>query len=154
MFVDGSSLGRAPVDRNDLDPGKHYVVVHRDGYTDFKREVVLLENQAVTLVADLSATGRAAHPVDARGRRGAHRRRAHRQDAGGARRVAAGDHVVEFRLKGYFDHKETMKVEGGREKVFSVDLKADPHRPDARAGGSGASRRCRRSARRSTRSAA
>ena len=48
MFVDGSSLGRAPIDRNDLDPGKHYVVVHKDGFTDFKREVVLLENQSIT----------------------------------------------------------------------------------------------------------
>ena len=27
VFVDGSSLGRAPIDRNDLDPGKHYIVV-------------------------------------------------------------------------------------------------------------------------------
>jgi hypothetical protein len=43
--------------------------------------------------------------------------------------VTSGDHIVEFRLKGYFDHKETMKVEGGREKVFSVDLKAVPTGP-------------------------
>ena len=57
VFVDGSSLGRAPVDRNDLDPGKHYVSVHRDGYSDFKREIFLVENQPVTLVADLSASG-------------------------------------------------------------------------------------------------
>jgi hypothetical protein len=57
VFVDGSSLGRAPIDRNDLDPGKHYVVVHKDGFTDFKREVVLLENQSITMVADLAATG-------------------------------------------------------------------------------------------------
>ena len=57
VFLDGSSLGRAPVDRADLDPGKHYVSVHRDGYSDFKREIVLQENQAVTLVADLSASG-------------------------------------------------------------------------------------------------
>ena len=43
--------------------------------------------------------------------------------------VASGDHIIEFRLKGYFDHKETIKVEGGREKVFSVDLKALPSGP-------------------------
>jgi hypothetical protein len=43
--------------------------------------------------------------------------------------VPAGDHVVEFRLKGYFDHKETMKVDGGREKIFSVDLKLVPTGP-------------------------
>ena len=57
-------------------------------------------------------------------------------------------------MKGFFDHKETMKIEGGREKVFSVDLKALPSGPDAGAGASGASRRCRRSAPRRTRWAA
>ena len=32
VFVDGSSLGRAPVDCNDLDPGKHDIVDHKDGF--------------------------------------------------------------------------------------------------------------------------
>jgi PEGA domain len=128
VFLDGSSLGRAPVDRNDLDPGKHYVSVHRDGFTDFKREVVLVENQAVTLVADLSATGGLrilSTPEGAEVRLDGELigRTPVVHDA------AAGDHVVEFRLKGYFDHKETMKAEGGREKVFSVDLKLIPTGP-------------------------
>ena len=43
--------------------------------------------------------------------------------------VSSGDHIVEFKMKGFFDHKETMKIEGGREKVFSVDLKALPSGP-------------------------
>jgi hypothetical protein len=43
--------------------------------------------------------------------------------------VPSGDHIVEFKMKGFFDHKETMKIEGGREKVFSVDLKALPSGP-------------------------
>lgn len=129
VFVDGSSLGRAPVERNDLDPGKHYIIVHKEGYTDFKREVVLLENQTVALVADLSATGAvrilstpdgADIKIDGElvGKTPALR------DA-----VGAGDHVLEVRLKGYFDHKETIKVEGGREKIFSVDLKQIPTGP-------------------------
>lgn len=128
VFLDGSSLGRAPVDRNDLDPGKHYVSVHRDGYTDFKREIMLVENQAVTLVADLSATGSLrilSTPEGAEVRLDGELigRTPVVHDA------AAGDHVVEFRLKGYFDHKETMKADGGREKVFSVDLKLIPTGP-------------------------
>jgi CRISPR/Cas system-associated exonuclease Cas4 (RecB family) len=129
VFVDGSSLGRAPIDRNDLDPGKHYVVVHKDGFTDFKREVVLLENQSITMVADLSATGGlrvlsspegAEVKIDGEliGKTPVQR------DA-----VPSGDHIVEFKMKGFFDHKETMKIEGGREKVFSVDLKALPSGP-------------------------
>jgi hypothetical protein len=129
VFVDGSSLGRAPVDRNDLDPGKHYVVVHRDGFTDFKREVILVENQAVALVADLSGTGslRVLSTPEGAELRIDGELVGHTpvQHAG----VTAGDHIVEFRLKGYFDHKETMKVEGGREKVFSVDLKPVPSGP-------------------------
>ncbi len=128
VFLDGSSLGRAPVDRADLDPGKHYVSVHRDGYSDFKREIVLQENQAVTLVADLSASGSLrilSTPEGAEVRLDGELigRTPVVHDA------SAGDHVVEFRLKGYFDHKETMKADGGREKVFSVDLKLIPTGP-------------------------
>ncbi len=129
VFVDGSSLGRAPIDRNDLDPGKHYIVVHKDGFTDFKREVVLLENQSITMVADLAATGTVrvlSSPEGAEvkidGELVGHT--PVQRDA-----VSSGDHIVEFKMKGFFDHKETMKIEGGREKVFSVDLKALPSGP-------------------------
>jgi hypothetical protein len=129
VFLDGSSLGRAPVDRPDLDPGKHYIVVHRDGFTDFKREVILVENQAVAMVADLSATGALrilSTPEGAEvridGELVGHTPVQH--DG-----ISAGDHIVEFRLKGFFEHKETMKVEGGREKIFSVDLKLIPTGP-------------------------
>ncbi|HEY2731164.1 MAG TPA: PEGA domain-containing protein [Polyangia bacterium] len=129
VFVDGSSLGRAPVDRNDLDPGKHYVVVHRDGYTDFKREVVLVENQPVALVADLSATGSVRILSTPEGAEVRVDGELIGKTPVSRDQIPAGDHVVEFRLKGYFDHKETMKIEGGREKVFSVDLKLIPTGP-------------------------
>src|SRR3954468_6856350 len=129
VFVDGSSLGRAPIDRNDLDPGKHYIVVHKDGFTDFKREGVLLENQSITMVADLSSTGtvRVLSSPEGAGVKIDGELIGHtpvQRDA-----VASGDHIVEFKMKGFFDHKETMKIEGGREKVFSVDLKALPSGP-------------------------
>ena len=129
VFLDGSSLGRAPVDRNDLDPGKHYVVVHKDGFTDFKREVILLENQVITLVADLSATGAlrilsSPEGADVKIDGELIGKTPVQRDA-----VPSGDHIVEFKMAGFFDHKETMKIEGGREKVFSVDLKALPSGP-------------------------
>jgi hypothetical protein len=129
VFVDGSSMGRAPVDRNDLDPGKHYVVVHKDGFTDFKREVVLLENQTINLVADLSATGSlrilsTPEGADVRIDGELIGKTPVVRDT-----VQAGDHVVEFRMPGYFDHKEQMKVDGGREKIFSIDLKQLPTGP-------------------------
>ncbi len=129
VFVDGSSLGRAPIDRSDLDPGKHFVVVHKDGYTDFKREVMLIENQTVALVADVSATGSLrvlSTPEGAQVRvDGEVFGKTPIQRDG----VGAGDHVLEVDLKGYYAHKETIKVEGGREKVFSIDLKQLPTGP-------------------------
>ena len=129
VFLDGSSLGRAPVDRNDLDPGKHYVVVHKDGFTDFKREVILLENQVITMVADLAATGglrilSSPEGADVKIDGELIGKTPVQRDA-----VPSGDHIVEFKMPGFFDHKETMKIEGGREKVFSVDLKALPSGP-------------------------
>jgi PEGA domain len=129
VFVDGSSLGRAPIDRNDLDPGKHFVVVHRDGYTDYKREVILVENQSVPLVADLSATGAlrlisSPEGADLRVDGEVIGKTPVARDG-----ISVGDHVVEVDLKGYFTHKETIKIEGGREKVFSVDLKQLPTGP-------------------------
>jgi hypothetical protein len=129
VFVDGSSLGRAPIDRNDMDPGKHFVVVHKDGFTDFKREVMIIENQAVALVADLSASGSVrilSTPEGAEVRIDGELVGNTPVTKDG---VGNGDHVVEFKLKGYFDHKESMKVEGGKQKVYSVDLKQLPTGP-------------------------
>ncbi len=129
VFVDGSSLGRAPIDRNDLDPGKHYIVVHKDGFTDFKREVVLIENQVVNMVADLAATGAvrilsSPEGADVRIDGELIGKTPVQRDA-----VGSGDHLIELRAKGYFDHKETIKIEGGREKLYSVDLKPLPSGP-------------------------
>jgi hypothetical protein len=129
VFLDGSSLGKAPVDRGDLDPGKHYVVVHKDGYTDFKREVILVENQSIALVADLSASGAirvisTPEGADVRIDGEYVGKTPITRDT-----VGSGDHVLELDLKGYFKQKETIKIEGGREKVFSYDLKVVPTGP-------------------------
>jgi hypothetical protein len=129
VFVDGSSLGRAPVDRNDLDPGKHYVVVHRDGFTDFKREVFLVENQVVALVADLSATGSlralsTPEGADVRVDGELIGKTPVSRDG-----VGVGQHVVEVDLKGFFKKKDTIKVEGGREYLYSADLTVVPTGP-------------------------
>ena len=123
VFLDGSSLGRAPIDRNDIEPGKHYIVVHKDGYADFKREVVLIENQAMALVADLSASGTLRLLSTPSGAEVRIDGELVGKTPTVREGVGAGDHVVELRLKDYDLYKETIKVEGGREKLFSIDLK-------------------------------
>jgi hypothetical protein len=129
VFLDGSSLGKAPVERSDLDPGKHYVVVRKDGYAEFKREVVLVENVPLIFAADLKASATlkflstprgAAVVVDGEPIGMTPTQRAD---------VAAGEHIVEYHLPGYFDSRQTIKVEGGRERIVAADLKALPSGP-------------------------
>jgi hypothetical protein len=126
VFVDGSSLGRAPIERNDLDPGKHYIVVHRDGYSDFKREVFLIENQAVALVADLSATGSIRALSTPEGAEVRVDGELIGKTPISRDRVSVGQHLVEVDLKGFYKHKDTVKIEGGREYLYSADLQGIP----------------------------
>jgi hypothetical protein len=129
VFLDGSSLGRAPVERRDLEPGKHYITVHKDGYADYKREVMLVENVPLAFAADLRAIAGLKFLSNPRGAQvtvdgepiGA--TPATRPD------IAAGEHIVEFKLAGYFDTRQTIKVEGGKERIVQADLKALPNGP-------------------------
>ena len=134
VFVDGSSLGRAPIDRNDLDPGKHYIVVHKDGFTDFKREVVLLENQSITMVADLSATGSRARPLQPGRRRGEDRRRADRQDAGPARRGVQRRSHRRVQAEGVLRPQGDDEDRGRPGEGVLGRPQGAAQRPDARAG--------------------
>jgi hypothetical protein len=129
VFLDGSSIGRAPVERRDLDPGKHYIVVRKDGYAEYKREIMLVENVPIAFAADLRAIAGLRFLSNPRGAQvsvdgepiGA--TPTQRPD------VAAGEHVVEFKMAGYFDSKQTIKVEGGKERIVSADLKLLPTGP-------------------------
>ena len=129
VFLDGSSLGRAPVERRDLEPGKHYITVRKDGYADYKREVMLVENVPLAFAADLRAIAGLRFLSNPRGAQvtvdgepiGA--TPATRPD------IAAGEHIVEFKMAGYFDTRQTIKVEGGKERIVQADLKALPNGP-------------------------
>ena len=133
VFVDGSSLGRAPVDRNDL--GSRQALRRRPqgrlhrlqarGHPD--------REPAGRAGRRPAATGGAAHPLDARGRRRAHRRRADRQDARAARRRRRRRSRHRVQAQGLLRPQGDHQDRGRPEKVFSVDLKALPTRPDARA---------------------
>jgi hypothetical protein len=129
VFLDGASLGKAPIERKDLEPGKHYITVRKDGYAEFKREVVLVENAPLSFAADLRASGNLKFLSTPRGATvsidgepiGA--TPATRPD------ISAGEHIIEFRMAGYFDSKQTIKVEGGKERIVAADLRVLPTGP-------------------------
>ena len=131
VFLDGATLGKAPIDRHDLTAGKHYVIIRKEGYEEFKREVYLFEGQPVSLVADLRNVGKVKFLSSPEGAdvtvdgEPIGKTPIERDD------VSAGDHVITYRLMGYYDHKETITVVGGKERLMSPDLKAMPNGPSA-----------------------
>lgn len=130
VFIDGASLGKAPIDRNDLEPGKHFVIVQKDGFVPFKREVVLVEGTPVVVDATLRSVGAlkflsepkgATVLIDGEPLAGV--TPTLRED------VPSGEHVIELKLGGYYDSKQTIKVEGNKERIVSADLQKIPTGP-------------------------
>ena len=129
VFLDGSSIGRAPVERRDLDPGKHYLVVRKDGYAEYKREVDLVENVPLMFAAELRAIAGLKFLSNPRGAQVTIDGEPIGNTPTQRPEVAAGEHVVEFKMAGYFDSRQTIKVEGGKERIVSADLKLLPTGP-------------------------
>jgi hypothetical protein len=123
VFIDGASVGHAPVDRNDLQAGKHYVVVRARGYAEWKREVNLEAGSTTPLTADLSASGTVkvisnvpAADVFLDG-----------QKVGVTPitlpNLPAGDHFIEVKKLGYQEGaKLAFHLDGGQEKLLPADL--------------------------------
>jgi hypothetical protein len=122
IFLDGASMGKAPFERGDLTPGKHFVVVRKPGFAEWKREVDLDAATPVTLTAELSASGTLKVL----------------SNVGGANvlldgvvvgktpltldNVAAGDHLLEVKATDYVEAKQSVHIDGGEQKVLAADL--------------------------------
>jgi PEGA domain-containing protein len=121
VFIDGASVGPAPYDHSDLPPGKHYIIVRAHGFGDWKREIDLDPASPALLEAELSASGTvkvlssvsgATVVVDG--------------EVLGTTPVvldvAAGEHLLEVKLAGYVDSKQQFRIDGGEQKILSIDL--------------------------------
>lgn len=123
VFLDGASVGNAPIERKDLEPGRHVVIVRKVGFVDYKREVNLEEGKPMNLVAELQSVARLkflSQPAGAQvfvdGEPIPGVTPNSRDD------VSAGEHQVMMRLPNYLDNRQTLKVEGGKERIVSADL--------------------------------
>lgn len=129
VFLDGATLGKAPIDRHDLAAGKHDLIVRKDGYEELRREVYLFQGQPVALVADLRNVGKVRFLSSPQGAEVSidgepiGTTPIERDD------ISAGEHVIVFKLNGYDNHKEMVTVVGGKERLMSPDLKATPTGP-------------------------
>jgi hypothetical protein len=129
VFLDGATLGKAPLERHDIAAGKHDLIVRKEGYQDLRREVYLFQGQPVALVADLRNAGKVRFLSSPQGAEVSidgepiGTTPIERDD------IPAGEHVIVFKLSGYEDHKEMVTVAGGKERLLSPDLRANPTGP-------------------------
>jgi PEGA domain len=129
VFIDGSSAGRAPIDRADLAPGKHYVVVRKAGYAEWKREVTLDPNAATTLTAELSASGTVRVLSNVGGADVLIDGMVVGKTPVTVDNVQSGHHLVEVRKERYVTARQDVDVEGGGQKILSADLAPIPTGP-------------------------
>jgi hypothetical protein len=122
VFIDGASVGRAPIDRNDLAPGKHYVVVQRLGFAQWKREVDLDPNVPVTLSAELSASGTIKVLANVPNAEVLVDGVMVGKTPATVGNISSGDHMIQVRAPGFMPVEQALHIEGGDEKVLSAQL--------------------------------
>jgi len=124
VFIDGASVGKAPIDRDDLAPGKHFVVVQRRGYAEWKREVDLNPQQATILTVELSASGTLKVLSNVPGAQVFVDGQFLGKTPAVLNSIPVGDHLIEVKSPGYLDARQPVRIEGGDERVMSADLTA------------------------------
>ncbi len=131
VFVDGANVGRAPIERGDLAPGKHFVTVRKPGFAEWKREIDLEDGGQMTLTADLSASGGLKVLANQPGASVYIDGQLVGKTPLTLDNVAVGDHLIEVKLSGYYDAKQPIRIDGGDTKVLSAELAVVPTGPSA-----------------------
>ncbi len=126
VFIDGASVGRAPIDRPDLAPGKHFVVVRKAGFAEWKREVTLDPTQVTTLTAELSASGTVKVLSNVAGADVLIDGQVMGKTPVTVENVPAGHHLLEVRKEGFVVARQDVEVDGGGQKILSADLAPIP----------------------------
>jgi hypothetical protein len=128
VFLDGGSIGKAPVERR-LDPGPHVVIVQKPGFAEWKREFTVADGQTIAFTADLRSAGGVKVIATPSGAQVLLDGVLIGQSPASLPDVQAGEHVLEIKFPGYYDFRQTIKIEGGKHQVVTADLKPVPTGP-------------------------
>ncbi|MSP63700.1 MAG: PEGA domain-containing protein [Myxococcales bacterium] len=131
VFVDGASVGKAPIEKNDLQVGKHFIVVRKEGYAEYRLEADLQAGRVFQVSAVLQATGSLRAISSPPGADVFVDGTAMGKTPISLPDVATGEHVIEAKMKDFVDGKQTLRVVGGQPGVVSFDLVAIQHGPTA-----------------------
>jgi len=128
VFLDGTDMGKVPVDIKDAKPGEHIIDVKAPGYQDREEKVTVNAGSAAILKLDLNPVApkdngklKIVSPVP-------------NADVflDGAsvgkvpveKQIASGDHFVVVQLEGYKKFEVKVRIEPGQTQTISAELKA------------------------------
>jgi hypothetical protein len=125
VFLDGQLAGTAPLEKNDLAIGTHFITVQASGYRDWVRSVSLTAGHPVELSAEMTAVS-------------VLRVRANVEGAAvfldGDRigltpfessSAPAGDHELVVKMRGWSSHREQLTLTPGQPREIAVTLTQD-----------------------------
>ncbi len=121
VFIDGARIGTAPVEK-DVAPGEHFVVVTRAGFAKFEQKVAVEVGQTISVSATLRAVGGLRFLANIEGAEvvldGAPIGKTPflKED------VDVGDHIVTFRMNGFYDDEKKIAVKAGTLEIVNGDL--------------------------------
>ncbi len=129
VYLDGALVGKAPVDRTDLVPGKHFIVVRKPGYAEYRVEAELQPGKLFQVSAVLRAVGAIRAITNPPGADVYVDGTPLGKTPATLPDVGVGDHVVELKLKDFLDNKQSVRVEGGQQTIVQADLQPLSHGP-------------------------
>jgi hypothetical protein len=121
VFIDGARIGTAPIEK-DVPPGEHFVVVTRPGFAKFEQKVAVEVGQTLNVSAQLRAVGGLRFLANVEGAEvvldGAPIGKTPflKED------VDVGDHIITFRMNGFYDDEKKIAVKAGTLEIVNGDL--------------------------------
>lgn len=121
VSIDGESLGPAPQQKS-VSAGEHLVAVSKAGYARFEAKVTLEPGQTRTVTAELAQVGGARFVSSPSGAEVLFDGRPIGTTPLVNEELAAGEHVVTIRKKGFDEFQQTIKIEAGKTGVVNATL--------------------------------
>ncbi|MGC4115494.1 MAG: PEGA domain-containing protein [Myxococcales bacterium] len=122
VWIDGAKAGVSPVEK-DLSAGKHFIMVRKDGFADFNKEITVIAGTTTDLTANLLPGGGIRVIASKDGAKVMLDGKPIGMSPAEANNIEAGEHVVSVELAGFEEYRSKVVVNGGERAVVNADLK-------------------------------
>lgn len=122
VWIDGARAGVSPVEK-DLTAGKHFIMVRKEGFADFNKEVTVVAGTTTDLTANLLPGGGIRVIASKDGAKVMVDGKPIGLSPAEANNIEAGKHVISVELPGFEEFRTEVMVVGGERAVVNADLK-------------------------------